>query len=143
MLVPADQSATSATQGDGGIYSNVADLARWDAALREGTLLPAAAMQAALVPVRLADGSQAHWPLQGDEDDLAPGQPVSYGYGWFLDPFDGHRRMWHFGTTRGFRSAIMRLPDEGVTSIVLCNRTDLEARSMAERLLKDALAAAH
>ena len=139
-LVPADQSATSATQGDGGIYSNVADLARWDAALREGTLLPTAAMQAALVPVQLADGGQTHWPPDGDEDDLAPGQPVSYGYGWFLDPLDGHRRMWHFGTTRGFRSAIMRLPDENMTAIVLCNRSDLDARMIAERLLRDALA---
>jgi CubicO group peptidase (beta-lactamase class C family) len=142
VLVPADQSSTSATQGDGGIYSNIADLARWDAALREGTLLPAALLQAALVPVRLADGSRTHWPLEGDEDDLAPGQPVSYGYGWFVDPLDGHRRMWHFGTTRGFRSAIMRLPDDDVTTIVLCNRSDLDARLIAERLLRDALEAA-
>src|SRR5271169_3594802 len=29
-LVEGDQSATSATLGDGGIYSNVADLAKWD-----------------------------------------------------------------------------------------------------------------
>jgi CubicO group peptidase (beta-lactamase class C family) len=143
VLVPADQSATSATQGDGGIYSNVADLARWDAALREGTLLSAVAMQEALAPVRLADGGQTHWPLEGDEDDLAPGQPVSYGYGWFLDPLDGHPRMWHFGTTRGFRSAIMRLTDAGLSSIVLCNRSDLDARSIAEQLLRDALAAVH
>ena len=139
VLVPADQSATSATQGDGGVYSNLADLARWDAALRDNTLLPADAMRAALEPVRLADGSEPHWPLHGDEDDLAPGEPVSYGYGWFLDPLAGHSRMWHFGTTRGFRSAIVRLLDDGVTIVVLCNRSDVDARVVAERAARDEL----
>ena len=32
--VEADQSSTSAVLGDGGIYSNVEDLAKWDRALR-------------------------------------------------------------------------------------------------------------
>jgi len=36
-LSAADQSSTSATQGDGGIYSNLADLARWDDALERHT----------------------------------------------------------------------------------------------------------
>src|SRR5260221_3059863 len=34
-----DQSSTSATQGDGGIYSNLEDLSKWDDALRNRTLL--------------------------------------------------------------------------------------------------------
>src|SRR6267142_1792128 len=34
-----DQSSTSATLGDGGIYSNLEDLTRWDDALRNHTLL--------------------------------------------------------------------------------------------------------
>src|SRR5882672_9588919 len=34
-----DQSSTSATLGDGGIYSNLEDLAKWDNALRNHTLL--------------------------------------------------------------------------------------------------------
>jgi hypothetical protein len=38
--------------GDGGIYSNVEDLARWDRALREHTPLSAAEMQAAFTPVK-------------------------------------------------------------------------------------------
>jgi len=135
-LVQADQSPTSATQGDGGIYSNLADLARWDAALEHDTLLPAAAMRAAYTPVRLADGSQTRWPENGDEDDLAPGQPVAYGFGWFLDPLDGLARRWHFGTTRGFHNAIMRFPDRRLTAVVLCNRTDVEARAVALRLAR-------
>jgi CubicO group peptidase (beta-lactamase class C family) len=131
----SDQSATSATQGDGGaLYSNLEDLARWDAALENATLLPAPEMREALAPVRLADGAESRWPIEASEDNLAPGQPVSYGFGWFLDPLLGHARMWHFGTTEGFRTAIMRFPAERLTVVVLCNRTDLDAVELAREL---------
>jgi CubicO group peptidase (beta-lactamase class C family) len=139
-LERADQSSTSATQGDGGVYSSLEDLARWDAALARHTLLSAAAMRVALTPVTLADGAGTTWPDVGDEDNLAPGKPVAYGYGWFLDPLDGRARMWHFGTTRGFRSAIMRFPDEQLTTVVLCNRSDVDARELAVRLARAPLA---
>ena len=45
-----DQSPTSAVLGDGGIYSSLDDLAKWDRALREHTLLTEAEMQLALTP---------------------------------------------------------------------------------------------
>ena len=56
--VEADQSSTSAVLGDGGIYSNVEDLAKWDRALREHTLLSTAEMQAALTPVKVPGGAR-------------------------------------------------------------------------------------
>ena len=37
--------------GDGGIYTSIDDLAKWDRALREHTLLSEAEMQPALTPV--------------------------------------------------------------------------------------------
>jgi CubicO group peptidase (beta-lactamase class C family) len=138
-FLESDQSDTSATQGDGGIYSNVEDLARWDAALERQALLPASAMQAALLPVTLNQGREAHWPETPDEDNLAPGQPVSYGFGWFLDPFMGHARMWHFGTTQGFRTAIMRFPADLLTVAVLCNRTDVDAIALARNIAESYL----
>ena len=42
--------------------------------------------------------------------------------------------MWHFGETMGFRTAIQRFVDEKLTVIVLCNRTDLEAREIALKI---------
>lgn len=132
-LVETDQSSTSATQGDGGIYSNLEDLARWDDALRTHRLLSREEMASALAPVKLSDGSAPHWPLQPGDDNLAPGKPVSYGFGWFLDPFRNHTRMWHSGTTMGFRTAIERFPEDGLSVIVLCNRADLDAPGLAER----------
>ena len=116
-----DQSSTSAVLGDGGIYSSIEDLAKWNRALREHTLLTAAEMQPALSPVQPTAGP-ARFPNGG---------PVSYGFGWFLDPHNGHPRMWHDGETIGFLTTIQRFPQDGLTVIVLENRTDISPRALA------------
>lgn len=126
-----DQSATSATLGDGGIYSNLGDLAKWDAALRAHRLLSAAEMTPAWTPVKLNNGSQPHWPASGGGDNLNPGKPVAYGYGWFLDPYQEHQRVWHTGSTQGFGTVIERFTKEQLTVIVLCNRTDVDPAKLA------------
>jgi CubicO group peptidase (beta-lactamase class C family) len=129
--VETDQSSSSATQGDGGIYSNLEDLAKWDDALRTNRLLSRDEMAPALVPVKLADGGATH---------AAPDKPVAYGYGWFLDPLGSHQRMWHSGSTIGFRTAIERFVEDGVTVIVLANRSDFDAPAAAEKAAQTAMA---
>jgi CubicO group peptidase (beta-lactamase class C family) len=126
-----DQSATSATLGDGGIYSNLLDLAKWDDALRNHTLLSAEEMKPALVPARLANGQPTLWPTEANDDNVHPGKPVSYGFGWFLDPCRGHPCMWHSGSTMGFRTIIERLTADQLTIIILSNRTDLDPETLA------------
>jgi len=127
-----DRSSTSATLGDGGMYSNLEDLAKWDDALRNHTLLGEKEFQPALSPVKLNDGSEPHWPGEANDDNLHPGKPASYGFGWFLDPYQGHARMWHTGSTMGFRTAIERFNEgDGLTVIILCNRTELEPEKLA------------
>ena len=119
-LQQTDQSPTSAVLGDGGIYSSIDDLAKWDRALREHTLLSEAEMRPALTPVQVADGIPT-----------SEGHNVSYGFGWFLDPYKGHRRMWHDGETIGFRTTIQRFPYDNLTVIVLANRTDVDPEQLA------------
>ena len=131
MFLETDQSSTSATQGDGGIYTSLEDLAKWDDALRNHTLLSAEEMKAALTDVKLLDGSPAHWPNPPHGDNGSPSKPVSYGFGWFLDPYEGHARIWHTGSTMGFRTVIERFLNEDLTIIILCNRTDLEPEKLA------------
>jgi CubicO group peptidase (beta-lactamase class C family) len=148
-----DQSSTSATLGDGGIYSSLEDLAKWDEALRTHKLLSKEEMQPALTPVTLQLTStnidaQPRWPANSDRPQ---GTPVSYGFGWFLDPYRAHPRMWHYGETMGFHSYIVRFsknsaakqapkaeiaddPLAGITIIVLCNRTDISPESLALRI---------
>jgi CubicO group peptidase (beta-lactamase class C family) len=126
-----DQSSTSATLGDGGIYSNLEDLAKWDDALRNHTLLTTEEMIPALTLVVLSNGSAPHWPVEPNDDNLYPGKPVWYGFGWFLDPFEHHSRMWHTGSTQGFRTVIEHFTDDNLTIIILCNRTDLDPEKLA------------
>lgn len=130
-LKETDQSATSATLGDGGIYSNLEDLAKWDDALAHFTLLKEKEMIPAVYPWKLDDGSQPRWPAQPNDDNLHPGKPVSYGFGWFLDPYKGHPRMWHTGGTMGFRTVIERFTQDNLTVVVLANRTDLDPETLA------------
>ena len=130
-LKETDQSSTSATLGDGGVYSNLEDLAKWDDALRNSTLLSAEEMAPALVPAKLANGKPTVWPIAPNDDNLHPGKPVSYGFGWFLDPYWGIPRMWHAGSTMGFRSVIERFTANHLTIIILCNRTDLNPEALA------------
>jgi CubicO group peptidase (beta-lactamase class C family) len=133
-LLETDQSSTSATLGDGGVYSNLHDLAKWDEALQKHTLLSAAEMAPALTPAKLADGSETHWPRKRDDNNLAPGKPVSYGFGWFLDPLNGHPRMWHAGDTMGFRTVIQRFTKEGLTIVILCNRADFNPDEYSDKI---------
>jgi CubicO group peptidase (beta-lactamase class C family) len=119
-----DQSSTSATLGDGGVYTSLDDLEKWDRALSAHTLLSAKEMEPALTPPHTANGA----PLQ-----LPDGVVASlYGFGWFLDPYRGHRRYAHYGETVGFRNAIDRFPDDHLTVIVLSNRAELDAPALAE-----------
>ena len=65
---------------------------------------------------------------------------MAYGFGWFLDSYQGRPRMWHYGDTVGFKSAIERFPQERLTVIVLCNRSEVDAPALALRVTDVALA---
>ncbi|SEN62876.1 CubicO group peptidase, beta-lactamase class C family [bacterium A37T11] len=103
-----DQSATSAVLGDGGIYSNVLDLAKWDEALYEGTVLPAALIIQSFTDQHLKDGS-----------------PVHYGFGWHLKKdAEGNEVVYHTGSTTSFRNVFYRVPSHHFSLILLTNRNE-------------------
>jgi CubicO group peptidase (beta-lactamase class C family) len=108
-----DQSLTSAVLGDGGIYSSIDDLARWDAALYDDRLLSAESRQLAFTP----------WTGTDDPD-------VAYGFGWRITG----ETLWHSGETMGFRNVLLRWPNRRLTIIVLTNRNDPEPYRMALRI---------
>jgi CubicO group peptidase (beta-lactamase class C family) len=119
-----DQSSTSAVLGDGGVYSSLDDLAKWDRALTHHTLLSEAEMKPAITSVKVTDGSMR-------EPD---GTPAQYGFGWFLNPHRDHPRMWHYGETVGFRTTIQRFVEHKLTIIVLCNRDDEVPANLASKV---------
>ena len=115
-FVQTDQSVTSATLGDGGVYSNVDDLALWDRALSSETLIDRPSLVQATTP------------------PVLPGGPSEYGFGWFVDRYRGEKRWRHTGETSGFRNAIMRFPERKLTIVILTNRSSGEPQAIAERI---------
>ena len=89
-----------------GVQSTIRDLARFAAALSAGTLLPLTAQEQMWTPGRLGDGTFAE--VAG----------IGYGFGWFLEKFNGHREVYHGGSTG---TCLYRLPDDGLSTIVLTN----------------------
>jgi CubicO group peptidase (beta-lactamase class C family) len=102
-----DQSTTSAVLGDGGIYSSIDDLARWDAALYDDRLLSDASRKLAFSP---------HVEVTGE------GYEAQYGFGWRITG----GTLWHSGETIGFRNVIVRWPQRHLTVVLLSNRNDPE-----------------
>jgi CubicO group peptidase (beta-lactamase class C family) len=134
-FVETDQSSTSATEGDGGVYSNLEDLSKWDDALRSHTLLGEKEFLPALLPAALPPGAEAR--LAEDAPPSMRGKPIAYGFGWFLDLEERHPLAWHYGDTMGFKTAIVRCLREKVSVIVLSNRTDMDPQSVAMRIARE------
>jgi CubicO group peptidase (beta-lactamase class C family) len=107
----SDQSAWSAVLGDGGIYSSVEDLFKWDQALYEHELISPELREAAWTP--------------GLEN---------YGFGWRIDEYRGHKRYHHSGSTSGFRNFMQQFPDQHLTIIVLTNRADPDVAPLADKI---------
>lgn len=105
-----DQSLTSAVLGDGGIYSSIDDLAKWDAALYDSRLLRAESLRLAFTPATRTEDPR-----------------VQYALGWRITG----DAVWHSGETLGFRNVIVRYPRQHFTVIVLTNRSDPEPYSIA------------
>ena len=106
-----DQSPTSAVLGDGGIYSSLEDLTRWDQALYGEKLISRKSLQQAFTPAL-----------------------ENYGFGWRVDVYKGHFRVHHTGSTRGFRNVIQRFPEDKLTIIILTNRDGESVALLADEL---------
>src|SRR6266550_2476320 len=116
----SDQSVTSAVLGDGGIYSSVADLFKWDLALCTEKLISLN---------MLADAFTVH----SSQSDF---KGSGYGYGWYVGEFRNTEHIWHYGSTCGFSTRIERFPGRRLSVIVLTNRRNAEISPIVERLIK-------
>ena len=101
--VLSDLNYLDGVYGDGGIYSSTSDLARWDAALRFGTLLPVGVCDQAYVSGKLNSGAN-----------------TGYGYGWeIISP----NVIEHWGNWEGFTAHIRRDLRSHLLLVVLSNFT--------------------
>jgi len=103
-MVFSDQSLTSATLGDGGIYTSITDMQKWDLALSQSRLI-----------------SKELQAKAWSKGKLLNGEIFDYGYGWRLDEYDNRVTRYHTGGTCGFSNVYFRFPESNLSVLILIN----------------------
>jgi D-alanyl-D-alanine carboxypeptidase len=98
----------------GMLVSSVADMVKWDAALRTESLVKRSSLEEMWTPAKLSKGA-----------------PAQYGFGWELTKVNGHRMVAHGGGIPGFSTYLARFVDDNLTIIVLTNEDSGNAASLA------------
>ena len=111
--------------GPGGLLTTVGDWLKWNEALDERTL--------------------GAWLVDSLESraTLTSGRKISYAMGVTVSDWRGQREVGHSGSTGGYSTYLMRLPEKRVSVAVMCNAAGASAtrfaREMAEALVPDLL----
>lgn len=90
-------------RGGGALFSTASDLVIWNDALTNARL-----------------GTFVSEKLQ-EPANLRNGRKLSYARGLMLDTNYAGRVVWHGGGAAGYRSVLVRYPEQGVSIAVLCN----------------------
>jgi CubicO group peptidase (beta-lactamase class C family) len=101
----------------GAFLSSVLDLTKWDAALYSDEFLSSEKRELMWTPVKLNDGSEK-----------------PYGFGWEVGKTGKHRHVKHAGTMLGFRSQLLRFPDDRLSVVVLTNATQASPEKIGMRV---------
>ena len=114
--------------GSGGVYTNIEDLFLWDQNFYNN---------------KLGKGGQGIIEKMHEEGLLNNGESSGYAFALFNGSYKGLKTVSHGGALAGYRSQLMRFPDENYSIIVLANRGDAnptkKAYLVADILLKDKL----
>jgi CubicO group peptidase (beta-lactamase class C family) len=106
----------------GSINSNVVDMAQWlrlqlgDGVYQGKRLLSSGTVKEMHSP-------QTVIPLEGAMEKLYPqAHFLTYGMGWFLSDYRGHKVVEHGGAIDGMRAEVAMLPEEKLGLVVLTNK---------------------
>ncbi|MBS1512808.1 MAG: beta-lactamase family protein [Bacteroidetes bacterium] len=88
----------------GALISNADDIYKWHQALYNQQLVKKETLDKATTPFQFPDNTFSE-----------------YGYGWFIKNIDGSKTIEHSGSTDGFQSDEIYLPNEGVFIVTLFN----------------------
>jgi len=91
--------------GDGLVHTTVADLAKWDENFYTHQVGGASLHQQMLTPGRLNDGTPLHYALGG----------------LYLETYRGQNTVYHRGASTGYRTQLLRFPNQHFSVITLCN----------------------
>ena len=112
--------------GSGGIYSNVEDLVKWDQNFYNN---------------KLGKGGQDIIERMHEEGMLNNGESSGYAFALVNDTYKGLRTVSHGGALAGYRSILIRFPDQQFSVVILANRADAapgdKAMQVADVYLKE------
>ncbi|HEV3410917.1 MAG TPA: serine hydrolase domain-containing protein [Puia sp.] len=122
--IPRDQSITSATKGDGGIYTSLVDYRKWTLALQQNRLIN--------LPATLR---RLRFPIGATETNrTAPAN--FYAAGWFISTHSP-TILFHSGGTCGFNNYVIQIPADDWSITFFSNLADNHATFLQIlRLLK-------
>lgn len=106
------------TTGDGGIYSTVEDLFKWDQALYTEKIVKHSTLNEAFEASVLNDGSISN-----------------YGFGWEIIEYNGKKIVTHAGEFKGFNTFIVRQITDHNTIILLTNIGGTKRKEIKDALL--------
>jgi CubicO group peptidase (beta-lactamase class C family) len=114
----ADQSITSATMGDGSVYTSLNEYQKW---------------------------IQSLWDKQFDNDLLNPLKPhaiikkgLGYGYGWFIaNETDGSTACFHSGESTGFHNIVYHNPAKRFMVVLFSNSDDDRVSAAFNEIMTD------
>lgn len=104
-LRPSQKEGVNWMYGAGELAMTASDLAKWDIAMIDQTLL-----------------QPASWRAMQTEVVLNNGLGSGYGLGVFVGKMDGHRMISHDGEVMGFTAGNTIFPDDKVAVVVLTNQ---------------------
>ncbi len=110
-------SAPMLVAGDGGLFTSIEDLLRWDDNFANPTL-----------------GGLSFLNFMFARGRLRTGQPLPYAAGLILGRYAGLEVVSHPGALPGYRSEMIRFPGQHLTVACLCNRGDEESPILARRI---------
>lgn len=112
--------------GDGGIFTTVRDIKKWDDAFYNSKVL-----------------NKEFWEMMTKGGKLNNGDTIDYACGLLVTEYKGLKEIRHGGAFVGYRAEIVRFPEQHLSVVVLANREDADptrkAHKVVDVLLKDKL----
>jgi hypothetical protein len=105
------------TTADGTLYTNVFDMAKWDAALYTEKLIKRSSLDQMWTPVRLNDGTT-----------------YPYGFAWRIWNVNGHRLIQLNGVSFAFTTRFARYVDDRLSIVVFMNLGEDDEAAMPTRM---------
>ena len=106
-----------ANVGATSLFTTVEDLAKWERNLDDGRV-----------------GGRAVIEAMHTRGILNDGDTLSYAFGLGIGEYRGLRTVGHSGGDAGFRSYVVRFPDEDFAVVILSNLADFGPSTMAQRV---------